>query len=102
MKRKRLEQRPGLALACCMGAHQCEEHPDRPSRLNACLAGLTLRGLWPRLALVVDRRATDAELRLALSKAQLAGLKRAERLAEEQGCEVWLPAGGCVVPRLPF
>lgn len=55
--------------------------------------GLTAYGLWPRLQTVTLRSAIDEELYLVHSRAQVAGLKRAQQAAVAKGL-VWLPPGG--------
>eukprot|EP00435_Cladocopium_sp_Y103_P062458 s79_g24.t1 len=72
---------------------EADDHPDGPERLKACLvghrldspgrAGLVIYGLWPWLHPVLLRSAIDEELQLVHPKAQIAGLKRAQRAAAE-------------------
>lgn len=86
----------GLALACGPNVHEIRsDHYDRPERLKVCLGRLRRRKLWPRLA-VPERLASDDELMLVLTRAQLTGLKRAQDVAQESGHEVWLPKTGCL------
>lgn len=89
-----------LGLACTEplqpthDLNQVDEHPDKPERLSACIAGLTAHGLWPRLQIFTTRSALDEELYLVHPKAQIAGLKRAQ-MAALKGL-VWLPPRGCL------
>ena len=49
-----------------------------------------------QLRILAPRSATDEELQLVHSKAQVAGLKRAQLAAEESDRLVWLPVKGCL------
>ena len=56
-------------------------------------------GLLPlarQLRILAPRSATDEELQLVHSKAQVAGLKRAQAAAESGDGLVWLPVKGCL------
>lgn len=88
-----------LAIACAQlvegPTHEVPqevEHADKPERLDACLSGLL--HLARQLRILAPRSATDEELQLVHSKAQVAGLKRAQLAAS--GGLVWLPVKGCL------
>lgn len=71
-------------------------HPEEPQRLRACLAGITLAGLWPKLTCLPARMASDEELVLCHSREHLEGLKAASLAAARLRRPLWLPPGGCL------
>ncbi|CAK9091172.1 unnamed protein product [Durusdinium trenchii] len=108
-RRRQLNQPIAAALSCASWFPRHEaftesDHPDHPKRLNACLCGITGRGLWLGTLTVADRLATDEELYLAHQRAHVSGLKRAEKAAQPEeeeedternlGSVIWLPRAG--------
>lgn len=76
-------------------------HPEGPLRTRAAIAGVTVRGLWPRLRAMPPRRAEDGELLLCHSREHLAALEAAAAAAGAAGTRLFMPPGGCFVSGLP-
>lgn len=90
------------AIACFHGPKRkssehdagVEGHPEGASRLRACLAGITLRGLWLSLRALKPRLATLEELQLCHEADHVKCLEAAALEAFARGKPLYLPSSG--------
>ena len=73
---QRTATRIGLHSDASHWAHDVPGHPERPERVEAILAGMTARGLTPRLTPIPERVATEDELRLVHQPGLIDTLRR--------------------------
>lgn len=72
------------------GVEGFQTHPECPSRIRACLAGISARGLWPLLQQVSPRLASDEELRVCHGVSHIIALKAASAEAASHGGPLFL------------